>query len=41
MLIMFAVLSRFNRAYEEAARDLGATNWQIFLWVVLPICFPA
>ena len=30
MLIMFAVLSRFNRAYEEAARDLGATNWQIF-----------
>src|ERR1700704_2232683 len=40
MLIMFAVLSRFNRAYEEAARDLGATNWQIFLWVVLPILFP-
>jgi putative spermidine/putrescine transport system permease protein len=40
MLIMFAVFSRFNRAYEEAARDLGATNWQIFLWVVLPILFP-
>ncbi|MEO8165799.1 MAG: ABC transporter permease subunit, partial [Betaproteobacteria bacterium] len=40
MLIMFAVLSRFNRAYEEAARDLGASNWQIFLWVVLPILFP-
>jgi putative spermidine/putrescine transport system permease protein len=39
MLIMFAVFSRFNRAYEEAARDLGATNWQIFLWV-LPILFP-
>lgn len=40
MLIMFAVFSRFNRAYEEAARDLGATNWQIFLWVVLPILVP-
>src|SRR6267143_1980468 len=40
LLIMFAVFSRFNRAYEEAARDLGATNWQIFLWVVLPILFP-
>ena len=40
MLIMFAVFSRFDRAYEEAARDLGATNWQIFLWVVLPILFP-
>jgi len=40
MLIMFAVFSRFNRAYEEAARDLGANNWQIFLWVVLPILFP-
>jgi putative spermidine/putrescine transport system permease protein len=40
MLIMFAVFSRFNRAYEEAARDLGANNWQIFLMVVLPILFP-
>jgi putative spermidine/putrescine transport system permease protein len=40
LLIMFAVFSRFNRAYEEAARDLGASNWQIFLLVVLPILFP-
>lgn len=40
LLIMFAVFSRFNRAYEEAARDLGASNWQIFLMVVLPILFP-
>ncbi|MGH6943319.1 MAG: ABC transporter permease, partial [Geminicoccaceae bacterium] len=31
LLIMFAVLSRFNRAYEEAARDLGASDWKI-LW---------
>src|SRR3984885_1224796 len=28
LLIMFAVLGRFNRSYEEAATDLGATNWQ-------------
>ena len=40
LLIMFAVLSRFNRAYEEAGRDLGASNWQIFWMVVLPIVIP-
>ena len=40
LLIMFAVLSRFNRAYEEAGRDLGANNWQIFWMVVVPILFP-
>src|SRR5690242_13364198 len=28
LLIMFAVLGRFNRSYEEAAVDLGATSWQ-------------
>ena len=28
LLIMFAVFDRFNRSYEEAARDLGATPWQ-------------
>ena len=26
LLIMFAVLGRFNRSYEEAATDLGATQ---------------
>lgn len=40
LLIMFAVLSRFNRAYEEAGRDLGANNWQIFWMVVVPILAP-
>ena len=40
LLIMFAVLSRFNRAYEEAGRDLGASNWQIFWMVVVPIVIP-
>jgi len=40
LLIMFAVLSRFNRAYEEAARDLGASNWQRLRHVTLPIVLP-
>ena len=37
LLIMFAVFSRFSRAYEEAARDLGATPLQTLRNVVLPI----
>jgi putative spermidine/putrescine transport system permease protein len=41
LLIMFAVFNRFNRAYEEAARDLGATPWQSFRHVVLPIILPS
>jgi putative spermidine/putrescine transport system permease protein len=40
LLIMFAVFSRFNRFYEEAARDLGASSWQTFAHVVLPILLP-
>ena len=30
LLIMFAIFNRFNPAYEEAARDLGASPWQTF-----------
>ncbi|GLK85146.1 ABC transporter permease [Ancylobacter defluvii] len=41
LLIMFAVFNRFNPAYEEAARDLGATSWQTFAHVVLPIILPS
>jgi putative spermidine/putrescine transport system permease protein len=41
LLIMFAVFNRFNPAYEEAARDLGATPWQTFRHVILPIILPA
>jgi putative spermidine/putrescine transport system permease protein len=41
LLIMFAVFNRFNRAWEEAARDLGATAWQSFRHVVLPIIAPS
>ena len=37
---MFAVFSRFNRAYEEAARDLGAGRLAILWTIVLPILFP-
>src|SRR5437870_2449176 len=40
LLIMFAVFSRFNRVYEEAARDLGARQWQTLWHVVLPILLP-
>ena len=40
LLIMFAVLGRFNRAYEEAASDLGASNWQRLRHVTLPIVLP-
>jgi putative spermidine/putrescine transport system permease protein len=40
LLIMFAVLGRFNRAYEEAASDLGASNWQRLQHVTLPIVLP-
>ncbi|WP_424966557.1 ABC transporter permease [Dinoroseobacter sp. S375] len=41
MLIMFAVFNRFDRSYEEAARDLGATPWQVIRHVVLPIIAPS
>jgi putative spermidine/putrescine transport system permease protein len=41
LLIMFAVFNRFNPAYEEAARDLGASPWQTFSHVVLPLIAPA
>ena len=40
LLIMFAVLGRFNRAYEEAATDLGATSWQRVREITLPILLP-
>jgi putative spermidine/putrescine transport system permease protein len=41
LLIMFAVFNRFNPAYEEAAKDLGATPWQTFKFVVLPLIAPS
>ncbi len=41
LLIMFAVFNRFDKSYEEAARDQGATPWQTFAHVVLPIIAPS
>lgn len=41
LLIMLAVFNRFNPAYEEAAADLGATPWQGFRHVVLPLIAPS
>ncbi len=41
LLIMFAIFNRFNPAYEEAARDLGASPWQGFRHVVLPLIAPS
>ena len=41
LLIMFAVFNRFDKTYEEAARDLGATSWQTVRHVVLPIIAPS
>lgn len=38
---MFAVFNRFSPAYEEAARDLGASSWQSFAHVVLPMILPS
>jgi putative spermidine/putrescine transport system permease protein len=41
VLIMFAVFNRFSPSYEEAARDLGASNWQTFYHVLLPMIAPS
>ncbi len=41
LLIMLAVFNRFDRSWEEAGRDLGATPWQVFRHVVLPIIAPS
>ena len=41
LLIMFAVFNRFDPAFEEAARDQGATAWQPIRHVVLPLIAPS
>ncbi len=40
LLVMISVIGRFNRAWEEAATDLGATAWQRTRAVTLPILLP-
>ena len=41
LLIMFAVFNRFPGELEEAGRDLGASPWQVFRHVVLPLIGPS
>lgn len=40
LLIMFAVLNRFDSSWEEAARDAGARAWATLRMVTIPILFP-
>ncbi len=40
LFAMFAVVNRFNRTWEEAAADLGASAWQRLRYVTLPILLP-
>jgi putative spermidine/putrescine transport system permease protein len=40
LFAMFAVVNRFNRSWEEAATDLGASAWQRMRYVTLPILLP-
>jgi putative spermidine/putrescine transport system permease protein len=40
LFAMFAIVNRFDRAYEEAANDLGASAWQRLRYVTLPILLP-
>jgi putative spermidine/putrescine transport system permease protein len=40
MFAMFAIVNRFNRSYDEAASDLGASAWQRLRHITLPILLP-
>jgi putative spermidine/putrescine transport system permease protein len=40
LFMMFAVVNRFDRTWEEAASDLGASSWQRLRHVTLPILLP-
>jgi putative spermidine/putrescine transport system permease protein len=40
LMITFATIGRFDRRYEEAATDLGASSWQRFRDIILPIILP-
>ena len=40
LMITFATIGRFDRRYEEAATDLGASPWQRFQDIILPIIMP-
>jgi spermidine/putrescine transport system permease protein len=40
VIVVQARLRGFDRALEEAALDLGATEWQTFRYVTLPVILP-
>ncbi len=39
-LVMMAVFNRFDSGLEEAARDMGASEWTVFKEVTLPLITP-
>ena len=39
-LIMLAVFNRFDSSLEEAARDMGASEWVVFKEITLPLILP-
>lgn len=41
LLIMFAVFNRFNPSFEMASVDLGASHWQTFRCILLPLLAPS
>jgi len=40
ILPIFLSLERIPRPLVEASTDLGASNWQTFLWIILPMSIP-
>jgi len=39
-LVMMAVFNRFDSTLEEAARDMGASEWKVFTEITLPLILP-
>jgi putative spermidine/putrescine transport system permease protein len=39
-LVMMAVFNRFDSSLEEAARDMGASEWTVFKEITLPLIIP-
>ncbi|KHN56463.1 spermidine/putrescine ABC transporter permease PotB [Pectobacterium fontis] len=40
VLPLYSSIEKLDKAYLEAARDLGATKWQAFIRVVIPLTMP-